>query len=101
MPKFSGQKLKEYRGRRNQTDLAAALQRRGLGTTQTQISRWESGQTPRKYVLPLLAAELGCEIAELFEPTEGEEDDLDAPLTRGVLRAVLQDEIRAALKEIA
>lgn len=99
MPRFSGQKVKALRGRRNQTDLAAALQRRGFGTTQTQVSRWESGQTPRKIVLPALAAELGCEVSELFEATDDEEDDMGAPLTRAVLREVLAGEIRAALLE--
>lgn len=99
MPRFSGQRLRDLRGKRNQTDLAAGLQRRGFGTTQTQISRWESGQSPRRYILPALAAELGCQVGDLFEAADDEEDDLNAPLTRAVLRAVLQDEIRAALIE--
>lgn len=67
MRRFSGERLKEARGKRNQTDLAAALQRRGFGTTQTQISRWESGQTPRRYIRAALAEELGVKIGDLYE----------------------------------
>lgn len=67
MRRFSGQKLREARGKRNQTDLAAALQRRGFGTTQTQISRWESGQTPRAYILAPLADALGVKLDDLLE----------------------------------
>lgn len=67
MPRFAHEKLKELRGRRNQTDLAAAMQRRGHGTTQTQVSRWEAGQEPRAYILPDLAAELGVTVNDLYE----------------------------------
>ena len=64
--KFDGDKVKELRGRRTQHDLANALRDRGHGTTQTQVSRWESGQRPRDYILPDLAEELGVTPAELF-----------------------------------
>jgi len=76
MQRFSHRKLKELRGKRDQTDLAAALRRRGFGTTQTQISRWEGGQEPRAYILPALAEELGVAVDDLFE-------DVDAPFRVG------------------
>lgn len=65
--KWNGAKVTELRGRRTQSDLAASLVRRGHGTTQTQVSRWEAGQKPRKYILPDLAAELGATPDDLFE----------------------------------
>jgi len=68
MRKFSGQKLREARGKyRTQTELAAALQRRGHGTTQTQVSRWEAGQEPREYIREALAAELNVKVDDLYE----------------------------------
>lgn len=67
MQKFSGAKLREARGKRSQTDLAVALQLRGFGTTQTQVSRWEAGQQPRKYILEALASELHVHVDDLFE----------------------------------
>lgn len=67
MRKFSGQKLREARGKRNQTSVAAGLQRRGHGTTQTQVSRWEAGQRPRDYILEDLASEVGLTVDDLFE----------------------------------
>lgn len=66
MTKFSGDKVKELRGSRTQSELAFALNRRGFGTTQTQVSRWESGQRPRRYILDALAEELGVQPDELF-----------------------------------
>ena len=79
--RFSGDKLREARstakGRPTQIDLAAALRRRGFGTTQTQVSRWEAGQEPRRYIRDALARELGCSVSDFYE-----ESDEDAPLTR-------------------
>lgn len=72
--RFSGERLRQLRGRRDQTDLAAALRRRGFGTTQTQVSRWESGQQPRRYILEALAKELGCKVSDLFEDADEESD---------------------------
>lgn len=94
MQRFSGEKLKQLRGKRNQTDLAAALQRRGFGTTQTQISRWESGQRPRKYILEALAAELRCSVDDLFDDEE-EDEDLLAPLMRDVEALLRERLVRA------
>lgn len=71
--RFSGTKLEAIRGKKTQTDLANALRERGFGTTQTTISRWESGQVPHSRVLPALAETLGCRIEELFD-----EDDAEA-----------------------
>jgi len=87
--RFSGEKLKELRGKRTQHDLAEALRRRGYGTTQTQVSRWEAGQAPRGYIVDALAEELGCSRDDLFV-------DRDEPLSRQ--RAIEQLEaIRHAL----
>lgn len=79
MARFSGERVRKLRGRRTQIDLAAALRKKGFGTTQTQVSRWEAGQAPRAYILPALAAELGCEVADLFEESE---EDSELPLHR-------------------
>lgn len=81
---FSGQRLEQLRGRKTQTDLANGLRARGFGTTQTTVSRWESGQVPHSSVLPALAAELGVSVQELFaEPDDGEPSRMRAavPLT--------------------
>lgn len=68
MQKFSGTKLRKARGKRTQTDVALALQLRGHGTTQTQVSRWESGQKPHNYILMDIAEVLGLSSTdELFE----------------------------------
>lgn len=73
---FSGTALEALRERRKLTqhDLASALRIRGFGTTQTTVSRWESGQQPHASVLPALAAELGCSIGDLYA-LEGDEDE--------------------------
>ena len=75
MKKFNGERMKQLRGERTQTSLAAALQAQGFGTTQTQVSRWESGQRPRGYILEALAAELAVAVDDLFE----EVDDSESP----------------------
>lgn len=64
---FDGEKLKAIRGKRAQTDLATAIRKHGFGTTQTTISRWESGQQPHADVLPYLALELGCQIEDFYD----------------------------------
>ena len=89
--RFSPEKLEKLRGKRTQTDLAYALRRRGFGTTQTTISRWESGQEPRSLVLPALAAELGVKVDELYDGDEDEEVS-SSPLARD-LASVLQAEV--------
>ena len=72
MKKFSGEKVAAARGKRTQIDLAAALRGRGFGTTQTQVSRWESGQQPRRYILDALADELGVSVDDLFEEVQAD-----------------------------
>lgn len=103
MSRWTGRQLEERRGRRTQTDLADALRRRcpGLGTTQTQVSRWESGQQPRKLVLPHLAAELGCSVDELFDADEDEESeaDLDAVLTRQAVATIVRATVAETVTE--
>lgn len=70
-----GETLKRVRESKNLTqhDLASRLRERGYGTTQTTVSRWESGQEPRGYVLAALAEELGVKVDELFGADEDEE----------------------------
>lgn len=82
---FSGSRLEERRLRRRLTqhDLASRLRSRGFGTTQTTISRWESGQQPNAAVLPALAIELDCSIGELYGPAgDPDDEEADAPLSR-------------------
>lgn len=71
----SGERIRQYREKRNllQHDLASKLRARGYGTTQVTVSRWENGQEPRAHVLPALAQELGCTVDELYD-----EDDEEA-----------------------
>lgn len=91
MKRWTGLQLREKRGKRNQTSLAAGLQSRGHGTTQTQVSRWESGQKPHKYILPDIAAELGCSVEELFDQDDDEESDMSAALTRAAIATVVRE----------
>jgi transcriptional regulator with XRE-family HTH domain len=70
--RFAHEKLATLRGRRTQTDLAGVLRAKGFGTTQTTVSRWESGQEPRKSVLAVLARELGVTVDDLFVEDDGE-----------------------------
>jgi transcriptional regulator with XRE-family HTH domain len=81
--KWNGAKLEKLRGRKTQVDLAAALRSKGFGTTQTTVSRWESGQQPRAYIIDALAAEIGCTTRELFDEDEAEAAPMAAgsPLT--------------------
>lgn len=70
-----GARLKQVREDKKitQHDLASRLRDRGFGTTQTTISRWESGQEPRMYVLRAIAEELGTTVDELTtEPDDAE-----------------------------
>lgn len=88
---FSGQRLEELRGLKTQTDLASGLRKRGFGTTQTTISRWESGQMPHSSVLPALAAELNCTVDELYADADDAEDrlpSLDVHLLEQIYLAV-------------
>ncbi len=91
--RVSGSKIRELRERRRllQHDLAQRLRERGYGTTQTTVSRWESGQEPRAHILPALAAELGCEIEELF----GDDDEEEADLSSLLSSTSLADALRA------
>lgn len=86
MARFSGRKLTDLRGKKTQTDLANALRSRGFGTTQTQVSRWESGQEPRKYIRDAIAAELGCAVDDMYEAEDPRSmrsmvEDLQAQIT--------------------
>lgn len=76
--RFSGTRLRELREDRRilQDDLSHRLRTRGFGTTQAQISRWESGQQPRAYILAALADELGVKVDELYGDDEDEESAL-------------------------
>lgn len=81
---FSGQQLRRLRtaARLTQHDLASRLRKRGFGTTQTTISRWEDGQQPLSGVLPSLAAELDCSIADFYAGEDDDEEAASMPLTR-------------------
>lgn len=86
---WDGTRLEKLRGRTTQTDLASQLRRRGFGTTQTTVSRWESGQVPHMSVMPALASELGVTVDELFATDDAEEDRLpSAPLDLHLLEQV-------------
>ena len=97
MLKFAGWKVAELRKKKHltQTELAALLHKHGHGTTQTQVSRWEGGQRPRKYIITALCQELGCRPDDLFE-----EDAADTPPFRaaGQERDMLRDLLRNALE---
>lgn len=99
---WDGTRLTALRGKRPQTDLASALRKRGFGTTQTTVSRWESGQEPRASVLPSLAAELGVKLDELYGGDEDEESRAvgHSPAVLallGALRAVVREEVEAVV----
>jgi transcriptional regulator with XRE-family HTH domain len=104
-----GARLKQIRESRHVTqhDLANRLRERGYGTTQTTVSRWESGQVPRGYVARALAAELGVSLDELFGSDEDEEaapamDDLSRDLMDAIkrlARAEAADVVRAELEK--
>lgn len=93
---FSGQRLERLRGKKTQTDLANALRGRGFGTTQTTVSRWESGQEPRSYILPALADELDVTVDELY----GDDDDEESRAMPGSMLEALYVEIGAALGRV-
>lgn len=81
--RFDGRQVTARRGLKTQTDLANALRDRGFGTTQTTVSRWESGQEPRRHVIDALASELGCKARDLYTDDEAEAASMAAgsPLT--------------------
>lgn len=90
---FSGSRLRDLRTARKLTqhDLASGLRRRGFGTTQTTVSRWEDGQQPNARVLPALAAELGCSIVELYgddDEEDEEEEESAMPQHRDLIEAL-------------
>lgn len=94
---ISGERIKTLRESRNllQHDLASALRRRGFGTTQTTVSRWEAGQLPNASVLPVLAAELGVSLDDLYGDAEEEEpSDMVADLFRQAIAAAVDAELR-------
>lgn len=99
MKRWTGLQLKAIRDKRSQTSLAVGLQNRGYGTTQTQVSRWESGQKPHNYIVPDIAAELGCTVEELYETDDDEESDLDTVLTREA-KAVIRATVRETLEQL-
>lgn len=88
--RVSPQKLAGFREakRLDQTELAARLRKRGLGTTQATVSRWEHGQEPRSHMLPALAAELGVKVDELYGDDEDEEAALPLLARDDVLDAL-------------
>lgn len=90
--RVSGSKIRQLREQRNllQHDLASRLRGRGYGTTQTTVSRWESGQEPRSHVLPALAQELGVAVTELYgdEETTASEDDEESDLLADLTSAL-------------
>ena len=88
--RFSGTRLRELREDRRilQDDLSHRLRIRGFGTTQAQISRWESGQQPRAYILAALADELGVKVDELYGDDEDEESALAPDPVADLMRAL-------------
>jgi len=87
--KFNAERLVALRGNRTQHDLASALRRRGFGTTQTTVSRWESGQTPRSSVVGALADELGVKPDELFDADDEEAASMSSLQDASEMVAVL------------
>lgn len=105
-PRVSGAKIAERREnlRVTQHDLASALRKRGFGTTQVTVSRWENGQQPHAPVLPALAAELGCAIDELYADEEDDPSLSPSPEARefaSALEALFGRIIDARLKATA
>lgn len=99
---INGKRLKALRESRRitQHDLASALRRRGFGTTQTTVSRWEDGQSPNSAVLPVLASELGVSLDELYADAEEEEpSDMAADLFRQAVAAAVTEELRRRERE--
>lgn len=85
-----GERIKELREARRLTqhDLASNLRKRGFGTTQTTVSRWEAGQVPRGAVLAALADELGVTVDDLLASEDDEEADPMADLMNAIQRLV-------------
>lgn len=90
-----GTRLKALREHRKitQHDLANRLRDRGFGTTQTTVSRWESGQVPRGYVARALADELGTTIDDLF--ADDDEEAASMQPTSDLFSELLDRAIRA------
>lgn len=99
--RFSGDRLQQLREDRHllQHDLADRLRRRGFGTTQTTVSRWENGQEPRASVLSALADELGVTVDELYGDAEDSEAAEMAPLAADTFADMLRAEIRAVVRQ--
>lgn len=94
---FSGARLREIReaNRLLQHDLADRLRKRGFGTTQVTVSRWENGQAPRSSVMAALADELGVKVDELYQDEEESEAASMAPLAAGNLLETLAEAVEA------
>lgn len=95
-----GTRIRELREARKitQHDLADRLRKRGYGTTQTTVSRWESGQVPRGYVAKALAEELGTSLDELYGSDDDEEAAPVPPIgvvLEQMFRRVVREEIEA------
>jgi len=79
---FSGARLRKLREAKHllQHDLADRLRKRGFGTTQVTVSRWENGQAPRASVMAALAAQLGVAVDDLYAEADEAEAASMAPL---------------------
>lgn len=105
MPKlrrFSGENLHRIREQRRilQDDLAHQLRRRGFGTTQATVSRWENGQEPRAHVIGALADILGVTVDELYGDAEEEEDSLSGSAAEQEFLAAIEALIEERIREI-
>jgi transcriptional regulator with XRE-family HTH domain len=94
MRRIDTSKLAGLRVRRglSQQQLADRLGRRGFGTTQETVSRWEHGQQPRGWVREALAEELGVPLDELY----GDDDDASVHLSQDLV-VVLRDALGGLL----
>lgn len=96
--RVDGSKLARLRTAKkfDQTELATRLRKRGLGTTQATVSRWENGQEPSAYALPAIAAELGVSIEDLY--ADADEDDESRTVT--TLDDFLRQRIEHFVREV-
>lgn len=61
-------RIRELREAAGLTQTALAVR---LGISRQAVNQWEAGATwPSAQLLPRLAFALGCQVSDLFEPTE-------------------------------